>query len=162
MNTVKLDLMSKNLIIAIEEMIKDQNLAKLLSVYEKEPLNSGDIKNTDNLVLKNIFSEPFNNVVPAEQKVELRLLYANGTFESSNNVATSDLYFQIISHRELSRIIIDGDKRLREFEIMNRIVDIFKGKSYKTLGTIVFKGFEYAHIDKDYLMYTLVAEVMNL
>lgn len=161
MGNIKLTLMSTNLLITIEELIKDQYLAKLLSVYEKEPIISEDF-DTNSLVMKNIFPHPYNSKVPEIEKVELRIFYPEGIFDSSNNIGVSDLFFQIICHRNLSRIIIDDKMKLREFEIMDRIVNLFKDKTIKTLGTVQFKGFQYGHINKDYFIYTLASEVMNM
>lgn len=158
---MKFSLMSTNLLIAIEELIKDQYLAKLLSVYDKEPIASEDF-DTNSLVMQNIFPHPYNEDVPKFQKVELRLCYPEGTFDSSNNIGISDLFFQIVCHRDLSRIVIDNKMKLRELEIMDRIINLFKDRTIKTLGTVQFKGFQYGHINKDYFVYTLVAEVMNM
>lgn len=158
---MKFSLMSTNLLIAIEELIKDQYLAKLLSVYDKKPIASEDF-DTNFLVMQNIFPHPYNEEVPEIQKVELRLFYPEGNFDSSNNITISDLYFQIVCHRKLSRIVIDDKMKLRELEIMDRIINLFKDRTIKTLGTVQFKGFQYGHINKDYFVYTLVAEVMNM
>lgn len=158
---MKLNLMTQNLQISIEEIAKNQDLIKLITVNSKNPLLQENI-NISNILFNNIFPEPYNEEIPEEQKVELRIFYPNGTFDKSNNIAISDLYFQIISHRNLERIFVGDRATLRSIEIMNKIVEIFKDKSFKNLGTILFKGYEYAHINKDYFMYTLVAEVMNL
>lgn len=157
----KLSLLSTNLLLTMEELIKDQYLAKLLSVYNKNPIDSDDI-DTNKLILENIFPQPYNEEVPEEEKVELRIFYPESVFDSSNNIAVTDLFFQIIYHRNLSRIKINNEMRLREFEIMDRIVNLFKGESIKTLGVINFKGFQYAHIDKDYCAYTLASEIMGM
>ncbi|MFR4986952.1 MAG: hypothetical protein ACLUCH_06110 [Lachnospirales bacterium] len=158
---MQLSLLSTNLLITIEELIQDKYLSKLLSVYTKTPIDSEDF-DTNSLVNEYIFPHPYNEEVPDIQKVELRIFYPNGTFDSSNNVAISDLYFQIVCHRNLSRIMINDNMKLRELEIMDRIIQLFNGKTIKTLGTVHFKGYEYAHINKDYFVYTLVSEVMNL
>lgn len=160
-NNLKLSFLSTNLLLAIEELIKDQYLAKLLSVYTNNPIDSDDI-DTDALVMKNIFPHPYNEEVPDIQKVELRIFYPEGVFDTSNNIAITDLFFQVICHRELSRIKINNEMKLREIEIMDRIVNLFKGKTIKTLGTIQFKGFQYGHIDKDYFAYTLSSEIMGM
>lgn len=158
---MQLSLLSTNLLLAIEELLKDQYLSKLLSVYSQEPIKTPDF-DTNTLVLENIFPYAYNEEIPDVQKVELRLFYPEGQFDGSNNVAVSDLFFQIVCHRNLSRIKINDEMKLRDIEIMDRIVKLFSDKTIKTLGTVQFKGFQYGHINKDYFMYTLFAEVMNL
>lgn len=161
MSNFKLSLLSTNLLLTIEELIKDQYLAKLLSVYTKNPIENEDL-DTNSLVMNNIYPHPYNEEVPDVQKVELRIFYPEGVFDSSNNISVTDLFFQIICHRDLSKIKINNEMKLREIEIMDRIVNLFKDKTIKTLGTINFKGFQYAHINKDYFAYTLASEIMGM
>lgn len=158
---MKFNTMVRALQIAIEEIVKDNELIRLLSNNNDKPL---DIVNLDNSSIfgKNLFLEPFNLEVPQEQKVELRIFYPNGTFDKSNSLGVSDIYFQIIEHRDLERIKIGNKLTLRSFEIMERLIKIFQKESFSVLGTVLFKSFDYSHINKDYGMYTLVAEVMFL
>lgn len=158
---MKFDYMAQNLQIAITEIMKDDELVKLLSNNSKKPLEDSFILNKDILNI-NIFAEPYSLDVPVAEKVELRLFYPNGMFDSSNSLAVSDLYFQIIYHKNLDRILIDNKPTLRSFEIMQRIIHIFEKKSFYTLSNVLFKAYEYSQIDKDYGMYTLISEVMTV
>lgn len=153
--------MSRNLQIAINEIAKDNELIQLLSNNNKTPLDAVPL-GSKSILNKNIFIEPYNMEVPQEQKVELRVFYPNGLFDSSNSICVSDLYFQIIFHRDLERILINNIPTLRSFEIMERIVNIFQKESFNTLGNVLFKAFDYSHINKDYGMYTIISEVMTL
>lgn len=158
---MKFNYMSRNLQIAINEIAKDNELIQLLSNNNKTPLDAVPLGNKS-ILNKNIFIEPYNMEVPQEQKVELRVFYPNGLFDSSNSICVSDLYFQIIFHRDLERILINNIPTLRSFEIMERIVNIFQKESFNTLGNVLFKAFDYSHINKDYGMYTIISEVMTL
>lgn len=158
---MKFNYMSRNLQIAINEIAKDNELIQLLSNNNKTPLDVVPL-GSKSILNKNIFIEPYNMEVPQEQKVELRVFYPNGLFDSSNSICVSDLYFQIIFHRDLERILINNIPTLRSFEIMERIVNIFQKESFNTLGNVLFKAFDYSHINKDYGMYTIISEVMTL
>lgn len=158
---MKFNYMSRNLQIAINEIAKDNELIQLLSNNNKTPLDAVPL-GSKSILNKNIFIEPYNMEVPQEQKVELRVFYPNGLFDSSNSICVSDLYFQIIFHRDLERILINNIPTLRSFEIMERIVNIFQKESFNTLGNVLFKAFDYSHINKDYGMYTIISEVMTL
>lgn len=158
---MKFNSMAKNLQIAIGEIVKNEELYSLLSNNNKTPLDSANIGQT-NILNQNIFAEPFNMEVPNEQKIELRVFYPNGLFDGSNSIAVSDLYFQIVYHRDLERILIGNKPTLRSFEIMERIIQIFQDKSFSTLGNVLFKAFDYSHINKDYGMYTLVGEILTI
>ncbi len=158
-NNLRLNVLSKNLLVALDKISKDEKLIKLLGNNSKNPLeNNTECKD---ILLENLFIEPFNMEVPQEQKTELRIFFPEGTFESSNTLSTSVIYFQIIIHKNLSRIIIDNEKTLREFEIMDTIINLFSKEVIKGIGNINFQGYQYAFIDKDYHMYTLMGEVFN-
>ena len=156
-NNLKLNILSRNLLVSLEEINKNEKIVKLLGNNNDEPLKN-DIKD---IIFKNIFIEPFNMEIPQEQKTELRIFFPEGIFESANVLSTSTIYFQIIIHNSLSRIKINGEKTLREFEIMNELITIFSKNSINGLGNILFQGYQYAHIDKDYHMYTLMGEILN-
>lgn len=158
---MKFNTMVRGLQIAIEEVVKDDVLVRLLKNNNSTPLET--VTPDDGSIFgKNLFLEPFNLEVPSEQKVELRIFYPSGVFEKSNSLAVSRIYFQIIQHRDLERIKINNKLTLRSFEIMEHLIKIFQKQSFNVLGTVLFKSFDYAHINKDYGMYTLVAEVMSV
>lgn len=163
---MKFDLLSRNSIILLEELISDQTLAKLISINTTKPLDADDIKNTGSLILKNIFPTPYNSNVPIEQKVELRAFFSNGLLQNKE-VLNTQIYFQLILHRDLWLIETkdskgEYQKRIRPYDIMDRIVSLYENKSIGTLGKLNFEGFSYDHVDKDYGFYTLVANMMTL
>lgn len=163
---MKFDLLSRNSIVILEELISDQTLAKLISVNNSKPLDSADIQKTGSLVMNNVFPTPYNSVVPQQQKTELRAFFPNGVLQNTE-VLNTDIHFQIITHRDLWLIQTKDkngkyQKRIRPYDIMDRIVSLYEDKSIGTLGKLKFEGYTYHHIDKDYGMYTLVASMMTL
>lgn len=161
---LKLSNQGANLIIALNELCKNQRFLKLIKNIENNPLdlNTPPITTTD-VLDKNIFIVPYNEEVPKEQKVEVRIFFSDGYFNESNSIFISNLVFQIILHRDLEKIFLeDKTSTLRSFEIMNEIVNSFKTGTFETLGTVHFKGYELAHIDKDYFMYSITSEVMGV
>lgn len=163
---MKFDLLSRNAIVLLEEIISDQTLAKLISENSSKPLDAKDIQNTGALIMENVFPIPYNNEVPQEQKVELRVFFPNGMLQNKE-VLNTDIHFQIVMHRDLWLIQSKGKdgkykKRVRPYDIMDRLVSLYEDRSIGTLGKLKFEGYTYSHIDKDYGMYTLVASMMTL
>ena len=70
----------------------------------------------------------------------------------------SRLVFQIVLHNNLWNIVReDGQKAIRAYDIMTKLVDTFENKTIKTLGVIHFQDYGWQHIDKDYSLYNLNA-----
>lgn len=163
---MKFDLLSRNAIVILEEIISDQTLAKLISNNNSKPLDCNDIGNTGSLVMKNVYPLPYNNEVPQEQKVELRAFFPTGLLQNKE-VLNTEIHFQILMHRDLWLIQTKDkngkyQKRIRPYDIMDRIVEVYEDRSIGTLGKLKFEGYTYTHIDKDYALYTLVASMMTL
>lgn len=158
-NNLRLNILAKNLLSSLNEIVKNEKLVCLLANNDKNPLDNKI--NGEDIILENIFVEPFNMEVPQKQKTELRIFCPEGVFESANVLSTTTIYFQIIIHKDLSRIKIDDMMTLREYEIMDCIMEIFAKNHIKGISNINFQGYEYGFIDKDYHMYTLVGEIMN-
>lgn len=163
---MKFDLLSRNAIILLEEVISDQTIAKLISNNSNRPLDINDIANTGGLINNYVFPTPYNNVVPQIQKTELRIFFPNGVLQNKE-VLNTNIHFQVLMHRDLWLIMTknkDGkyDKKIRPYDIMHRIVEIYEDRSIGTLGKVKFVGYTYKHIDKDYGLYTLVGEMMTL
>lgn len=163
---MKFDLLSRNAIVLLEQIISDQTLAKLIKNNTSKPLDAIDIENTAILINDFIFPTPYNSDVPQVQKTELRVFFPNGVLQNKE-VLNTDVCFQILMHRDLWLIQAKDDrnkyqKRIRPYEIMHRLVEIYENKSIGTLGKIKFVGYTYKHIDKDYGMYTLVGQMMTL
>lgn len=163
---MKFDLLSRNAIVVLEELISDQTLAKLVANNNSKPLDGADIQFTGSLIMKNVYPTPYNNEVPQVQKVELRAYFPSGILQNTE-VLNTEIHFQIIMHRDLWLIQSKDkqgnyQKRVRPYDIMHRIIELYEDRSIGTLGKLKFAGYDYRHIDKDYGMYTLVATMMTL
>lgn len=163
---MKFDLLSKNAIVLLEEIVSDQTLAKLISENSSKPLDKPDIPNTGALVMKNVFPLSYNNQVPQEQKTELRVFFPTGILQNKE-VLNTEVHFQVLMHRDLWLIQTKDKsgkykKGVRPYDIMGRIVHLYEDRSIATLGKLKFEGYTYSHVDKDYGMYTLIASMMTL
>lgn len=163
---MKFDLLSRNAIVLLEEIISDQTLAKLITNISSKPLESKDIENTGTLINDVVFPVPYNTSVPQKQKTELRVFFPSGVLQNKE-VLNTDIHFQILMHRDLWLIQTKNekgtyDKKVRPYEIMHRLVDIYENRSIATLGKVRFVGYTYKHVDKDYGMFTLVGQMMTL
>lgn len=159
---MKFELLSKNTMVLIDEVLKNQNLLKLIEYNDRNPLSGDDIVNRGALVMNKIIPAPFTGVVPKEQQTNLRIFFPDGRLQN-RAVLDSTVVFQIVVHNNLWTISNKNrDRVLRPYEIMSELVKVFEDKSIKTLGVIHFKRFKYQYIDKDYGIYNLEAEMTTL
>lgn len=163
---MKFDLLSRNSIVLLEELIKHQELVKLIDVNAAKPLDSADVKNTGSLIMKKLFPTPFDKNIPETQQTQLRVFFPEGRLKNKE-VLTTTIVFEIVIHKDLWLIQVqdkDGtyQKRIRPYDIMDKIVEIFEDKSKRTLGVVKFDRYTFTHIDKDYAMYSLIGEMMTI
>ena len=159
---MKFDLLSRNNMLLIEECLKHQDLLKLIDINTTTPFSSPDIENVGSLVMRKIFPTPATLEVPTEQETNLRIFFPFGSLQN-RAVLDSRVSFQIVLHNNLWNIRReDGLRGIRPYEIMNKIVDIFEDKSIKSLGVLHFVNYSWQHINKDYSLYNLEADIFTL
>ena len=157
----KFELLSKNTMVLIDEILKNQNLLKLIDSNSRRPLQESDIVKVGTLVWNKIIPAPFTGDVPENQETNLRIYFPDGRLEN-RVVLDTNIVFQTVMHKELWQIFKGENKAMRPYEIMSEIVNMFENKSICTLGVLHFKRFDYKYIDKDYGLYNLHAEMMTL
>lgn len=152
---MKFDAMSRNNIIILEELLKDQELLKYVEYNESSPQLKDDIDNVGSLVFRKIFPTPFDEEVPTQEETNLRAFFPDGELQN-DEVLHSTISFQVVTHNNLWNVYRkDGKKGLRPYEIMSKVVDIFEGKTIKTVGVIHFNRYMYQNLGNDYGMYVL-------
>ena len=148
--------------ILIDECLKNKDLIKLINYNEKNPLNQPNVTSPSSLVMKKIYPSPATLEVPEEQEVNLRIFFSNGILQN-DEVLNSRLVFQVVLHNNLWNIARkDGQKAVRAYDIMSRVVDTFEGKTIKTVGVIHFDGYNWQNINKDYSLYNLEATMTTI
>lgn len=154
--------MSRNTMILIDECLKNQELIKLIDYNESNPLQLPDIKSTGKLVMNKIYPSPTTLTVPTDEQTNLRIFFLDGSLQN-DEVLNSRLVFQIVMHNNLWNIVREnGDRAVRPYDIMSKLVRTFEKKTIKTLGVIHFDNYGWQHIDKDYSLYNLNATATTL
>lgn len=159
---MKFDLMSRNGVILLEELLKDQELIKYVVYNDSTPQDKPNITNTGSLIFNKIFPTPFDDEVPPEQETNVRVFFPEGEL-ANDEVLNSTVSFQVITHNALWNVRRkDGERGLRPYEIMTRIVDIFEGNTIKTVGVIHFDRYIYQNLGREYGMYILEGTLMTI
>lgn len=150
-------------------MLENQRLLKLIDYNETNPYEQPDINNTARLINNKIKPKPFTNV-PTDYNVEVTAFFPDGDLEQ-RVVLGSVVLFQVVVPDKLWLITEkketeEGEevtcRKIRPYEIMSEIMEVFNEKSIKTVGKLKFTHYSYEPINKDYGMYTLEAEMMSL
>ena len=135
--------MGPNLINIMKRLLANQNLLRLLSYTDKDPLN----KNKEDIKPENAYLQGDNGVVriipvigskeDAKSIITLRVLKG---VPSTNNSEFLDIYFSIEVFVPNEQWIIKGDN-LRPYSIMGEIQKSLENKRINGLGTISGSGF---------------------
>ena len=135
--------MGPNLINIMKRLLANQNLLRLLSYTDKDPLN----KNKEDIKPENAYLQGDNGVVriipiigskeDAKSIITLRVLKG---VPSTKNPEFLDIYFSIEVFVPNEQWIIKGDN-LRPYSIMGEIQKSLENKRINGLGTISGSGF---------------------
>ena len=155
---MRFDLMSKNTLILIDEMLRNQRLVKLI---DQNTLKDGMV-NSGALVGRKIFPSPFTGVVPQKQETNLRVFFPSGTL-NNRVVLDTKVVFQVVLHKDLWLLNdLDGSRIIRPYAVMDEIIKVFQDRTVGTLGVLHFEDYSYHALDKDYGLYNLQAEMMTI
>jgi len=145
----------------LKEVTKNQDLCKLIYYNEDSPLDEIDIANPNTLLLTSLFPYPFNPKATIEDCVQLRIWIPEAKFKN-RVIENIDILFDIVMFKDLFLIYIDGDPKLRAYEIMAEITNIFNDKSIETIGMLHFDGFMHITVNDKFDCFRLPAKMMNL
>lgn len=155
--------LSPNSIIIIDEMLKNDRLVNLIGYDNLTPYSSPVVAEADkgSLVMSRIFPIPVTGDIAIEKHTEVRVFFPQGDIKNKK-IMGNVVVFQIITHSDLW-LIKDGDeKRIRPYDIMHEIVEVFENKSHGTLGVLHFMDYKYIRVNKDFSGYELIADMMTI
>lgn len=159
---MRLNLLSPNLVLILQEIVKYQNICKLLYYNTSTPLSSADLTlPANNLILTKIFPYPFNINVVTEDCSQIHVYVPSGDFEDNRVIENINICFDIIVAKNLWLINNNGESLIRPYEIMKELINIFN-KSVSTVGRIYFKRFIHISVNDNFDCVRLIGEMMTL
>lgn len=138
--------LGQNLQKILKKLLKNQNLCKLLINTDLDPLNSvlhPDIKNTDELLGKNIRYIPLITTEDETSTSKIVVIFESGT--PTSNQDFEYLTMQIFVYCPFKEWQISGDS-IRPFAIMSEIRKTLQDRRINGLGEIKYKGFDIASL----------------
>lgn len=164
----RVELLSDNNVLLLEEAFKNQNLMKLIYYGQRNPLDQADVTFSQMFDIDNKGNKlspiPYSNTVPMEQGCELRIWFPIGLLKN-RAYANTDIVFQFIYHNEVALINIDGKSKMRHYEVLSEIINTFDSRTIGTLGALSFEGQQFRYFQtgsNDYGMYQITAKMMTL
>lgn len=159
---VKLELLSPNLVMILNQIISQKEIAKYLNYSQKNPLSQPDIAMpATNLMFKSVFPFPFDNAVATTDCSQIRAYYPNGTFQSREIIADTRIVFDIIVAKSLW-LVNDGTALIRPYEIMKHLIALFSDKSIGTVGRINFHRFVHLTVNDKFDALRIEATMMTI
>lgn len=144
---MKCDDLSTGLIKILELMLTNDDLAKLVYYNSRQPFDEVDLtaQEKEGLILKNFFPYNAGEDISTEKHNEIRVFFHYGKFQS-REILGNLLVFQLLVHQDnlLIRKNVNGtyEKRLRSYELVNELVNMFIGVSLEKVGIIHFESYK--------------------
>lgn len=162
MVSLKINNISTNLTLILQEMVKNQNICKYLNYNQKNPLSQNNLTlPLNSLIMTKIFPYPFDVSTVDEDMSNVRVYYPKGDFTNNQVIENTDVFFDIIVAKNLW-LVNDGTSLIRPYEIMKEIYNDFQNKSVSTVGRLKFKRFIHVPVNKSFDCVRLVAEMFTL
>ena len=138
---MRLKQLSPTLITIMDEILKNENLCKLLQYGNKgNPFAEPDITNKDSLIMSKIFPFPFDNQVTTEEGIQLRIYYFDRGITANNTVTNVIIHFDIVCSKSRDTWLMnDGEMKFKPDEIVSEITDHFSDKIIKNIGKLNFQ-----------------------
>lgn len=156
---VKLQLLSPNLVMMLQEVLKDEEIVKYLNYNDKTPLSKpSPTLPANDLMLNKVFPFPFDVNVTTEEGSQVRIYFPKGFFKSKEIVTDTVVVFDIVVAKSLW-LVNDGDPKIRPYEIMKNIVNLFSDKNIGTIGRLNFDNFTHLLINEKFSGIRLYAEM---
>jgi hypothetical protein len=165
---VRLGSLSKNVVTIMDELAKNDGLARLLVNDVSNPF-SESLPTIDKSKLANQKSElcrihpfPFDPEAQTEDSSFLRVYYPNGEFNKNEVIAETQINIDIIIAKSLW-LIDDGQRKLiRPYEIMSRVTDMIGKRSIGTAIRLEFKGWNHLAVNTKFDAIRLYSEYMSV
>jgi hypothetical protein len=159
---VKLELLSKNIPLMLEQILNSREITKYLTYNQKNPLSQVNTALPANgLMFKNVFPYPFDSTATLEDCSQVRVYYSNGYLDTREITHNTQIVFDIIVAKSLW-LVNDGVSLVRPYEIMKHIVALFSDKSVGTLGKINFHRFVHLTVNDKFNAIRLEASMLTI
>jgi hypothetical protein len=158
---IKLELLSKNLIIIINKALENQNIIKMVDSNSLNPFLEADVNFPKTLFMFKVFPYPFENAI-TDERTELRI-YLSETGLNSGVIEDTDIFFDIITHKNLYLIKDSNNNTLiRTMRIAQEIINIFDDKSIETVGRLKFNRIINLPVDDNFQATRMIASMITI
>jgi hypothetical protein len=159
---MNLKLLSPNLIILLKEVMKNQNICKLLTYNSENPFIEPDITDTNSLMFDKIFPFPFGLTTNTEEGTQLRIYYGR-TKIKNNIIEDTTIFFDIICSKSRNIWLInDGDAKVRPYEIASELVSYLSKEPIETVGKLYFDDVVPFHVNEKFDSVRVTAKMMTI
>lgn len=158
---MNLKLLSPNLNIILEEVLKNQKICKLLK-YVNDPYSKPDIEDTDTLLFEKLYPFPFDPEVETNEGTQLRVYYGRIQLKNAQVIENSTVCFDIICSKSKSVWLVEGYGETRMHEIASEIVSHFSKDSIGTLGKLTFSDIVPFYINPKFDGIRVIGKMMTI
>jgi hypothetical protein len=134
--------------LVLNELIKNQELCKLLYYKDSDPLSQSDISNSKDLINKNILAFPFIDEVVKDTSSFLMVTFDNFTYSKGGEYQNGDIMFHVLCHKDLWQI----KGGLRPYAILDEIQNTFDNKKIG-IGKVKLSSLRQSYVNDAYKGY---------
>lgn len=158
--------MSKNIIAVMQELSKNEGLARLLVNDVSNPFvtpvpNKSLLINPTSEYAK-IFPYPFDVDATVEDGSFLRVYYNNGDFNENETIAESQIHIDIVVAKSLWLINDGARSMIRAYEIMGRIKELIGTRSNNSTIKLEIKSYQHLYINTKFDCMRLYCEYYSV
>lgn len=158
---MRMESMSKNVVAIMQQLTKNQGLARLLVNNDSTPFDT-PVVDSNKLMMTKIFPYPFDPDAQTIDESFIRVYYNDGDFDEIEVIAESNLHVDIIVARSLW-LINDGERSMiRPYEIMGRVMDSIGKRSLNSTIKIKFDSYQHLYVNPKYDCIRLYANYMSV
>lgn len=151
--TIKMNTLSKNIIDIMQQLSKNDGLARLL-VYDDDNPFDPSLPSCNGVKLINpksdtckIFPYPFDPDATDKDTSLIRVYYNRGEFNENETIQDMSLHIDIIVAKSLWLINNGRTSSIRPYEIMDRVIDMVGKKSLNSTIKLKFDGWQHLAVN---------------
>lgn len=174
--TIKMEVMSKNIVGIINQLSRNKALVELLTNNNMSlPLlgnpDALDAKINQSIMdnIRNPFSQdakifpyPFNADATVEDGSFIRVYFNDGEFNENEVIAESSIHIDIVVARSLWLMNDGTESLIRPYEIMGRIISLIGKRSVGSPINIKFNGYQHLYVNDKFDAVRLYADYMSI